>query len=177
MELDLEQIGAMHPMLQRVEEAAKYRRSGARALSRAKHAPGVLARVENGGEVGQATIRWAPPPDVALALDLSDDKRVTEDGAEAVALAFVHACSGWSVSRRIQQGGSGDWLLTSPCKKKMTLALEVSGTVTDDARRRLTVKLAQVAGVTEKRCVRAAVVVAFVGPEVLAATVEGEAVP
>jgi hypothetical protein len=113
----------------------------------------------------------------ALALDLSDDKRVTEDGAEAVALAFVHACSGWTVARRIQQGGSGDWLLTSPSRKKMTLALEVSGTVTDDARRRLTVKLAQVAGVTEKRCVRAAVVVGFVGPEVLAATVEGEAVP
>ena len=173
----MEQIGAMHPLLQRVDEAARYGRCGALALARAKHAPGVLARVENAGEVGQAMIRWAPPPDVPLALDLSDGKRVTEDGAEAIALAFVHARSGWTVRRRIQQGGSGDWLLTSPSKTKMALALEVSGTVTDDARGRLTVKLAQVAGVTEKRCVRAAVVVGFQRPEILAATVEGEAVP
>lgn len=177
VELDLEQIGVMHPLLQRVGEAAKYQRSGALALSRSSHAPGVLARVENGGDVGQATIQWKAPPDVALALELADEKRVTEDGAEAVALAFVHARSGWTVSRRIQQGGSGDWLLTNPSKRKMTLALEVSGTVADDVRKRLPVKLAQVAKVTEKRCVRAAVVVGFVGPEVLAATVEGEAVP
>jgi len=94
VELDLEPIGAMHPVLQRVGEAAKYLRSGALAFSRSNHAPGVIARLSNGGEVGQATIRWAPLPDVALALDLTDEKRVTEDGAEAVALAFVHACSG-----------------------------------------------------------------------------------
>lgn len=177
VEFDLGQIGVMHPLLQSVGEASKYQRSGALALSRSGHAPGALARVENGGEVGHATIRWTLPPDVALALSLADEKRVTEDGAEAVALAFVHARSGWTVSRRIQQGDSGDWLLTNPSKKKMTLALEVSGTVTDDVRKRLAVKLAQVAKVTEKRCVRAAVVVGFVEPEVLAATVEGEAVP
>lgn len=176
VEIDLDGIGAMHPNLQRVGEADVYRRRAAIALHRAQHQPGVGARVVNGSENGQATIRWTRHADGDDALKVLDENRVTEDGAEAIALSFVHVLSRWTVSRRVQREGSADWLLTGPSHHKMALALEVSGVAVGGAEQRLKVKCAQVARVTEP-CVRAAVVVGFEEPCILAATAEGERLP
>ncbi len=176
MVIDLDKLGQMHPALQRAEEVELYRRRGALALRRCGHAPGVTARVLNGAARSDATISWSSELDPEATLAVIDDQRLTEDGAEAIALAFVHGLSGWTVRRRVQREGSADWLLEDkPRKRKM--ALEVSGTISDNAEGRLRIKLAQVGRVSEKGCVRAAVVVRFEEPRVLASTVEEEAIP
>jgi len=74
------------------------------------------------------------------ALTVIDTNRVTEDGAEGVALAFVHAHSGWAVVRRGQRGGFADWILSSTSQQRM-LALEVSGTVSEERRNELNRKV------------------------------------
>lgn len=99
MEIDLDQLGAMHPRLLHAGEADVYRRRGALALTRAKHSPGVCADVLNGDRSQQATIRWAHLAQADSALEVIDEHRVTEDGAEGLALAFVHTLSGWMRSR------------------------------------------------------------------------------
>lgn len=177
VQFDLDQLGAMHPALERVGEVELYRRRGVLALARARHRPGVAARVVNGKKDGLATIRWTAPKHHLPALEVLADNRVTEDGAEAVALAFVHARSEWTVSRRMQRGASADWLLTGPARARLVLALEVSGVAEGDADARLKVKLAQVAGVTEKGCVCAALVVGFEETSILASAVGGKALP
>lgn len=94
--------------------------------------------------------------------EVYDGHRLTEDGAEGIALAVVHALFGWTVRRRLQRGESGDWLLFD--EEGRYLVLEVSG-VSDrgEGRRRLKDKLLQVS-----RCVipafKAACVVEFAGP-------------
>jgi hypothetical protein len=70
-----------------------------------------------------------------------DANRVTELGAEAVALALVHETQGWIARRRLQRGDSADWLLEDESGK--LVALEVSGTVVGDAQARLAEKLLQ----------------------------------
>jgi hypothetical protein len=99
------------------------------------------------------------------ALDVNDSNRVTEDGAEAVALAYANSISGWVAKRRLQRGESADWLMRN---ETGFLALEVSGTVEGDPFARLQQKKQQVA-----RCSleaeRLAVVVAFNRPLIMAA--------
>ena len=177
VELDLDRLGVMHPKLQLAGEAELYQRRGALALTRSQHAPGVSADVVNGAETFGATLRWTAIPSPKQALDVVDEIRLTEDGAEAVALAFVHARSGWQAKRRVQREGFADWLLQGASNRKLALALEVSGTASDDAEKRLRKKLAQVSRHAEKNNVRAALVVSFAEPRILAATVEGGAIP
>jgi len=98
-------------------------------------------------------------------LEVFDRHRVTEDGAEAVALAYTHARDGWVVKRRLQRGESADWLLR---RETGWLALEVSGTDAGDAAVRLEAKKQQV-GLCTLPVERLAVVVAFNAPEILAA--------
>lgn len=72
-----------------------------------------------------------------------DFHRVTEDTAEAIALALVHVAKGWVVRRRLQRGEAADWLLVDPDRN--LVAMEVSGVNTvDPAQRRLREKVAQV---------------------------------
>lgn len=177
MELDLDQLGVMHPKLQMSGEVELYRRRGALALARFRHAPGVTVGVANGPAQTRATIRWTAPLEIKDALEVVDTNRLTEDGAEAVALAFVHTRSGWTVKRRVQREGFADWLLTGPQHPKMALALEVSGSGVDDAEQRLRSKLAQVSRFGGEPGLRAAVVVSFLEPRILAATTEGAGVP
>ncbi len=147
-------------------------------MVRAQHASGVAARVVNGGETIPATICWSVPQATQEALQVIDTIRVTEDGAEGVALAFVHERSRWTVDRRVQRDGYADWLLSSPSQQQMALVLEVSGTEVGSAQSRLHEKLAQVAkGAKQDRRIRAAVVVGFDEPCVLAAIVGGGGVP
>lgn len=71
-----------------------------------------------------------------------DHHRVTEDGAEALALALVNIVRGWVVRRRLQRGEFADWLLQAP--GDLLVALEVSGIDGTPDHRRLEEKLRQV---------------------------------
>jgi hypothetical protein len=68
-------------------------------------------------------LSW-PNADVGK-IEQHDHNRVTEDGAEAVALALAHRHLAWRIIRRMQRGGSADWLLEDA--RGETVALEVSG--------------------------------------------------
>jgi hypothetical protein len=142
-----------------------YPRSGGLALARAGHSSPVDAATEHDGRSGRARVEWLEHDSTILGA--VDEHRLTEDGAEAVALAYTHAVGRWLVKRRMRRGEYADWLLQTDGQ---SLALEISGTMTDDARGRLHEKKKQVA-----RCTlpvsRMAVVVAFVQPMILAGTV------
>lgn len=170
MKLDLDQLGQMHPRLQQASLAESYRRHAAMALARAAHVSGVHSQVVEGSTTTRATLHWTALPTDAEALGLIDAKRVTEDGAEAVALAVVHTTGGWTVKRRMQQGEHGDWLLVGPQHTLLNLVLEVSGTEESNAAQRLGQKLSQVAKSTEPNCDCAAVVVSFKEPTIYTQT-------
>lgn len=159
MRLDLETLRQLHPKLS-VETASGYAHCAAIALQR-HHTPGVSAAVNADAERSDATILWTVRP--AEDAEQKDAKRVTEDGAEAVALALVKHAWGWTVSRRLQQGESADWLMIDEASHKV--ALEVSGTDDGDISGRMSGKLKQV-----QRCrlapERVACVVRFRGPEI-----------
>lgn len=142
-----------------------YARSGALALARAGHSSPVRSVTEHDGRSGHAQIEWLEH-DPAI-LGAVDEHRLTEDGAEAVALAYTHAIGRWLVKRRLRRGEYADWLLQMEGR---SLALEVSGTTTNDARGRLREKMEQVAHCTLPAS-RMAVVVGFVQPMILAETV------
>lgn len=142
-----------------------YPRSGALALARAGHSSPVQTMTEHDGRSNHAEIEWLEY-DPAI-LGAVDEHRLTEDGAEAVALAYTHAIGRWLVKRRLRRGEYADWLLQFDGR---SLALEVSGTATEDAHGRLREKKEQVARCTLP-ATRMAVVVGFVGPMILAETV------
>lgn len=78
--------------------------------------------------------------------DQHDRDRVTEDGAEAVALATVHRSRGWRVVRRLQRRHNADWLLEQTGEERsLRFALEVSGVGRGGIAGRLREKLEQVA--------------------------------
>ena len=56
-----------------------------------------------------ATIEWLPQE--SKALNIIDTNRLTEDGAEALALMYANTNGGWVVKRRLQRGERADWLL------------------------------------------------------------------
>lgn len=157
MRLDLERLRDVHPSLPE-EVAAEFALKAALALQR-RHAPGVVARVSVGAESQQATLHWnVRKTNDAMQLDY---QRVTEGGAEALALSLVHASRGWVVVRRLQRGEHADWLLREPATRKL-VALEVSGTDAADGVARMAQKLEQVG--RSKVRVRAACVVGFLEP-------------
>jgi hypothetical protein len=86
-----------------------------------------------------------PRADLAT-LDQHDHNRVTEDGAEAVALSLAHRHRGWRVVRRLQREEHADWLLEETTEgERQVIALEVSGVDRGGIKTRLADKLAQVA--------------------------------
>lgn len=137
---------------------------GALALQRAGHTSPVEAGIDHGNREAMADIEWLDQE--LTLLEVLDGNRVTEDGAEAVALAYTNVSAGWVVKRRLQRRESADWLLHN---EGDWLALEVSGTAEDDPVARLKEKVDQVA-----RCSlpaeRLAVVVSFGKPSILADT-------
>jgi hypothetical protein len=79
-------------------------------------------------------------------MEQHDCNRITEDGAEAVALALTHRHKGWRVIRRLQREEHADWLLEDTRESgRQVAALEVSGVDRGGIAQRLTEKLAQVA--------------------------------
>jgi hypothetical protein len=161
--LALHELFAMHPKLR--GHPPDLPKLGALALQRAGHASPVPAEIDHEGAEGVAEVEWLPQ-DSSL-LQVLDGNRITEDGAEAVALAYASSWAGWVVKRRLQRWESADWLLSRAAR---WLALEVSGTATGDPFARLKEKQQQVA-----RCSlpaeRLAIVVAFARPSIAAGKV------
>lgn len=160
MRLVLHDLCSVHPALRGYPlDLFKY---GGLALQRGGHTSPARTKIDHNGLESTAEIEWLPQG--LSLLDVLDSNRVTEDGAEAVALAYAHSKAGWVVKRRLQRGESADWLLHS---KAGWLALEVSGMIAGDPLARLQEKQQQVA-----RCSlpadRLAIVVAFNRPLIMA---------
>ena len=162
MTLRLQELYLNHPKLR--GHPTDYAKYGALALQRRGHSSPVQANVEHDGQKAATQIEW-PRQDMAM-LGVIDSQRVTEDGAEAVALAYVNLKASWVVKRRLQRGESADWLLNNSTG---WLAIEVSGTITDNPQGRLAEKKRQVA-LCSLPAERLAVVVAFNSPTILAGT-------
>jgi hypothetical protein len=158
MKLDLERLAEAHPLLP-APTAQDLAHKAALALQR-RHVPGVAAQVTVMAESHRPTLHWRNR-DASDAQQL-DQLRVTEDGAEAVALTLVNAMRGWVVLRRLQRGEHADWLLRDTMSRRL-VALEVSGTDEGDGRARLAAKLSQVSETRAAR-IRAACVVGFLEP-------------
>lgn len=167
-DLDLAQLGRMHPVLPTtlVQDLAV---RAAVALQRRNHEPGcrLWAELPDSAASGFIALDWETVP--AATTDQLDSRRVTEDGAEAVALALVSISHEWVVRRRLQQGEYADWLLRDAAGT--LVALEISGV---DGRRdagRVQAKLREVAKSTAASG-RSACVVAFELPAADLAMVE-----
>jgi hypothetical protein len=132
-------LKSMHPLLP-ASTAIEYGHRAAVGLERHHHLSGVALATRLEGETPEASLHWT----LALFGDAEqlDRHRVTEDAAEAVALALVHVARGWVVRRRLQRGESADWLLQD--SETRLVALEVSGIDDGDDSERLRVKLEQV---------------------------------
>jgi hypothetical protein len=142
VEINLAELHVMHPRLPAdlvqlmVERAAL-------ALERNDHAPGVSASWDWNKVVANGRLVW-PEPD-SSAIGQHDHNRITEDGAEAVALALVHHYRAWRIVRRLQREEHADWLLEDCANgQRELIALEVSGVDRGTIVNRVTAKLAQV---------------------------------
>jgi hypothetical protein len=129
MIIDLESIGALHPKLAQISptRVAELAENGALALERAEHEPGAVCQLDLAGEPSTARVQWKRRG--LDALEVRENKRVTEDGADAVALATLGAC-GWTVQRKLQPGSFADWIVVD--EQGAERALEVSGTAEGD---------------------------------------------
>lgn len=148
----------MHPLLP-ATTAAEYGHRAAVGLERHGHRPGVVLSTRLDRESRDGQLHWTSPPSGDEAQ--LDRHRITEDAAEAVALALVNVARGWVVRRRLQRGESADWLLHDPAAR--LVALEISGISAGDDPQRLDEKLQQVARATIAQ-LRAACVVELPAP-------------
>ena len=156
----------MHPLLP-AATAAEYGHRAGVGLERHGHLPGAALSTLVEEEEGRAVLRWlSPPREDQLQLD---EHRITEDSAEAIALALVHTANRWSVRRRLQRGESADWLLQDP--EARPVALEVSGIGRGEDPGRLREKLEQVAK-SKVAPKRAACLVELPTPRATVATVQ-----
>ncbi|MGH9279931.1 MAG: hypothetical protein ACRD12_17760 [Acidimicrobiales bacterium] len=159
VQLNLARLKQMHPRLP-ASTAAEYTNRAAVALQRQQHEPvcNLFVTFHDGSVGFTVELDW-PAASSTTARQL-DRHRVTEDGAEAVALGFVHEHRRWVVLRRLQRGEFADWLMEDTGRR--LVALEVSGIDGQPDPGRVAEKVQQVANaiVTEHGC---ACVVAF-GP-------------
>src|SRR5262245_48880693 len=108
MEINLADLREMHPRLPEDLVLVMMAR-GALGLQRNGHRSPVGTSVEVEQITTQGLLAW-PRADLTN-LAQHDFNRVTEDGAEAVALALAHRARGWHVVRRMQREEHADWLL------------------------------------------------------------------
>jgi hypothetical protein len=143
MEIDLAKLRAMHPRLPEDLVLLMTTRA-ALGLQRNGHASPVAIHLDLEPAAIRGMLGW-PGADLAM-LDQHDHNRVTEDGAEAVALSLAHRQRGWRVVRRLQREEHADWLLEETTEgERQVVALEVSGVDLGTVASRLAEKLAQVA--------------------------------
>src|SRR5215213_658339 len=138
MRLAVEDLSVVHFRLR--GHPTDYSMYGGLALQRSGHTSPVQTEIDHDGRKDTADLTWMSQ-DSSL-LSVLDTNRVTEDGAEAVAITYANATAGWLVKRRLQRGESADWLLKNDAG---WLALEVSGTIDGDAAERLREKQQQIA--------------------------------
>lgn len=119
------------------------------ALERNGHKPGVSLSLDLERAFSNVSLLW-PTADLSH-IDQHDRNRITEDGAEGVALALAHRYRSWRTIRRLQQGGEhADWLLEDIHDgERQFVALEVSGVNQGGVTARLSQKLAQVGKSTD----------------------------
>jgi Mg-chelatase subunit ChlI len=143
VDIDLNQLREMHPKLG-VVQALNMVELATLALERNAHTSGARVSLVLEQVLSSGVLLW-PAADLSK-IDLYDHNRITEDGAEAVALVLVHRHREWRVVRRIQHGEHADWLLED-CQGGVheRVALEVSGVDRGATNSRLTEKLIQVA--------------------------------
>lgn len=157
----------MHPLLP-TSTAIEYGFRAAVGLERNGHTPGAALATLFDQEDAEARLHWeqSQPGDS----EQLDKNRVTEDAAEAIALAFVHVARGWVARRRAQRGESADWWFHD--SEARSVVLEVSGIDIGDAglvADRLKAKIKQVQqGKTPNQ--RAACVVVLSAPAATVAT-------
>lgn len=142
MEIDLADLREMHPRLP-VEVALILISRAALRLQQNSHGSPTAIRLDLEQVASQGRLAW--PKSDPVHMDQHDSKRLTEDGAEAIALALAHRVRGWRIVRRMQQGESADWLLEETSEGvRSFIALEISG-VAGPVTHQLTKKLQQVA--------------------------------
>ena len=139
VDIDLNQLREMHTKLG-VAQASILVERAAFALERNAHKPGVRLSMDLERVLSFGFLAW-PNADMGK-IEQHDHNRITEDGAEAVALALAHRHRAWRIIRRMQRGGRADWLLEDA--RGGTVALEVSGVNRGSIAARLTAKLKQV---------------------------------
>jgi hypothetical protein len=142
MQIDLAELREMHPRLPD-DLALVMTGRAALSLQRNGHGSPTDIRLDVDQAVTQGELAW-PSSDPGF-LDQHDANRLTEDGAEAIALALGHRSQGWRVVRRMQQGESADWLLEGSAEgTRQRIALEVSGVARGRIASRLSKKMKQV---------------------------------
>ena len=147
MEIDLARLREIHPRLPADVVLVMMGRA-ALALGRNGHESGVRLSVDLEQVIISCMLSWLGPE--LNAINQHDYHRITEDGAEAVALAVAHQHRAWRVVRRMQREEHADWLLEDMANEARTLiALEVSGVDRGSIASRLAEKLAQVANSVE----------------------------
>jgi hypothetical protein len=143
VEIDLAKLQEMHTRLPSDLALLMVSRA-ALALERNTHVSGVRLALDLERVLRSGILSW-PPADLTK-IDQHDYNRITEDGAEAVALAVAHRHRGWRVIRRLQREEHADWLLEDiRGEARQVVALEVSGVDRGRITNRLSQKLAQVA--------------------------------
>lgn len=142
MDIDLADLREMHPRLPEDLALVMIGRA-ALSLQTNGHESPVNIRLDVERAVTRGMLSWAVSD--PSFLDQHDSKRLTEDGAEAIALALGHRARGWRIVRRLQQGEHADWLLEeSSAGASLRIALEVSGVARGSITSRLTEKLEEV---------------------------------
>lgn len=118
------------------------------AMERNAHTSGVRLSLDLARVLTSGLLSW-PGADLSK-IDQHDHNRITEDGAEAVALALVHRHRAWRVIRRMQREEHADWLLEDARDGvRQVVALEISGVDRGGILARISEKLAQVARSTD----------------------------
>jgi hypothetical protein len=123
--MDIEALHTFHPGMPRFQADA-LKGAAALALQRRGHAPRVKLLLAVGASVFEEALAWEPRSGVHML----DERRVTEDGAECVALTILgHHRGHWRLVRRLQprRKERADWLLEDTASGQ-EIVLEISGT-------------------------------------------------
>ena len=140
MDVDLARLREMHTRLP-ADLALVMVGRAALALERSRHKSGVRFAMDLERVITSGLLSW-PVADLGK-VGQHDYNRITEDGAEAVALVGAYQARKWRVVRRMQREEYGDWRLEDAGGQE--IALEVSGVDRGSIVKRLSEKLAQVA--------------------------------
>lgn len=142
MRFDLEELRIAHPQLPQAL-AASMSLHVALALQRRDHASPCAITMHTGSDRHRASLHWRMR-DPAAAQQI-EPKRITEVGAEAVALALVSLALDWEVDRRAFDGSGADWVVTERSTGRV-IYLEVGGTDVGSVEEVLSKKIRQVEG-------------------------------